>query len=116
PMLVRMDRTLRVEDNGFLPEKENVIHALLRAAHAWSGAVLSLLLLVVSLTGTALIWKDDYLRWRLPAARAEFTPEPAALAQVARQVEARYDANDLMSFYFPTERLGIARVAVYPET
>ena len=41
-----------------------------RAVHAWAGAALSLLVIVVASTGALLVWKDAYLWATIPAARA----------------------------------------------
>ena len=42
---------------------------VLRTVHAWAGAILSLLLLVLGLTGTLLVFEDDWLRLTVPEAR-----------------------------------------------
>lgn len=60
----------------------NMTFAWSRAVHAWGGAALALLVLLVSVTGTLLVWKAEYLRLTVPAARIEFEPTPEALARI----------------------------------
>lgn len=86
-----------------------------RFLHAWGGITLALLMLVVSLSGAFLVWKPEYVKLVLPEARQSFEPGPENLALLARQVEAQFEANDIMSFYFPTEDFALARLAVYPD-
>lgn len=62
----------------------------LRLVHAWSGAALSLLLIVVGLTGSLLILKDDWLRATLPAARAPVVATPVAFGAVAEGFERQF--------------------------
>jgi len=71
---------------------------VLRTVHAWAGAILSLLLLVLGLTGTLLVFEDDWLRLTIPEARAEFLPDAARLGTIAERLEAGHD--DLRSVNF----------------
>lgn len=89
--------------------------SVIRFVHAWAGVALALLLMVVSLTGTLLVWKEDYVRLVLPEARQAFEATPDNLARIARRVEARYENNDIMGLYFPREDFGLAKVLVYPD-
>lgn len=81
-----------------------------RTLHAWGGALLSLLMLLISVSGTLLVWKEDYLRLAIPQARERFEPTPAALAQIATAVEAQFDRNEIVLLEFPTKHFAIARV------
>lgn len=83
---------------------------LLRSVHAWGGVTLSLLMLLVSLTGALLVWKQDYLRWSFPQARASFDPTPEALARIAGAVEAQFNRDDIAQIEFATEDFALTKV------
>lgn len=89
--------------------------ALTRSVHAWAGAVLALLLMLVSLTGTLLLWKDSYLKLTVPQARVEFTPEPEALAHIALGIEAVLDPEAILSIEFATADLPLTYVVTADE-
>lgn len=84
---------------------------LLRTVHAWGGVTLALLMLVVSLTGTLLVWKQDYLRWSIPQAHEAFDPTPEALARIAQAIEAAYDGNRIVQIDFATEDFALTKVS-----
>ena len=71
---------------------------------------------MISLSGSLLVWKRDYLRLTIPEARVPFDPTPENLARIAERVEAGFEAHEVMAFYFPTGKLSLATLAVYPET
>jgi uncharacterized iron-regulated membrane protein len=77
--------------------------------HAWSGAVLALLLVVLGLSGTLLVFKDDYLRASFPEARAGIEPTPDNLAIVAERAGAVYGER-LVSAVFGTPEMGLTRL------
>ena len=81
---------------------------VLRTVHAWAGAILSLLLLVLGLTGTLLVFEDDWLRLTVPEARAEVQPTAARLGAVADRLEAGH--GDLRSVNFAGAGVGIQRL------
>lgn len=60
---------------------------LVRTLHAWSGAALSLLLIVLGLTGALLVWSPDFLRLTIPEARQAASATPQALGAVAEAAE-----------------------------
>lgn len=72
-------------------------------------------MLLISLTGTLLVWKEDYLRLTLPEARVAFTPTPAALAQIGVRAEAAFASEDILNIAFPTSALPLAKVTMYPD-
>lgn len=86
--------------------------ALFRTLHAWSGAALSLLVLLTSITGLMLVWKQDYLRLSIPEARVDFTPSPEALADIAATVENQFDNDDILLIQLPTENFPLAKVTL----
>lgn len=83
-----------------------------RTLHAWGGATIALLMLSSSVTGTLLVWKNEYVRLRIPEARADFVATPEALANIARAVEAQFDNNDVLLIQFATERFPLTRVTL----
>lgn len=83
-----------------------------RTLHAWGGVTLALLMLLVSLTGSLLVWKEDYLRWTFPQAREAFDPTPEALARIAQAAEAQLDSNDIAQIEFATEDFALTKVTL----
>lgn len=68
---------------------------LLRTAHAWAGAVLSILIAVLGLSGSLLVFKHDYLRIVFPDARESISLEPANLGPVLNRIEREHAAEGL---------------------
>lgn len=81
----------------------------MRTVHAWSGAVLALLLVVLGLSGTLLVFKNDYLRASFPEARAGIEPIPDNLAVVAERAGSDYGGR-LISAVFGTPDMGLTRL------
>lgn len=69
----------------------------LKFIHRWTGLALSIVLLVISLSGTLLIWKKQYLWLTIPQARDVVQSDTAALAQAIEAIENSYSAG-LVSF------------------
>jgi uncharacterized iron-regulated membrane protein len=92
--------------------RPNPVFRVARAVHAWSGAALALLLVVIGASGALLVWKDDYLRLTLPAARERFEPNAANVARVALGAERALGAANISLFYFPTETLGVGQATL----
>lgn len=86
---------------------------LLRLLHAWGGLTLGLLLLLGSVTGTLLIWKEDYVQLVTGQAGVAFTPTPAALATIGEAVEAQFDNNDVLNIQFATAEFPLTKVTLY---
>jgi uncharacterized iron-regulated membrane protein len=86
------------------------LRSILRNVHAWMGLILALLLIVITLTGTLLIWKQEYLWLTLPEARTSFEPTPEALANIATSVEAQYEINELYKIDFATADFPISKI------
>lgn len=83
---------------------------LCRTIHAWGGAALAVLILLISASGTLLVWKQEYLKWDLPEARAEFVPSPEALARIATAAEAQFERNTIAQIDFATEHFALSKV------
>lgn len=86
---------------------------VIRTVHAWGGLTLALLLMLSSVTGTLLVWKEDYIKLITPAARVDFTPTPATLAPIAAAVEAQFDNNDVLNIQFATTEFPLTKVTLY---
>ena len=80
---------------------------LIRLVHAWAGAVVSLMLVVLGLSGALLVWKDDYLRATIPEARAMAALDPASLGEVAARAEAGVSGSPPRSIVFASDTLGV---------
>jgi len=65
-----------------------------RHIHRWIGAVLALFLLTVALSGTALIWKDSYLRLVFPQPMHQFDAD--AVTQLALAAEAAFGDDNII--------------------
>lgn len=61
--------------------------ALLRTLHAWTGAILSLILIVVGLSGGVLVFRKDIIRLATPEARETAMLTPQAIGAVLEAVE-----------------------------
>ncbi|MFA9216371.1 MAG: PepSY-associated TM helix domain-containing protein [Sphingomonadaceae bacterium] len=81
-----------------------------RTCHAWGGAALALLILLISLTGTLLVWKQEYLKWDLPQAHADFVPSAEALALIATAAQAQFGRNTIARIDFATEDFALSKV------
>jgi uncharacterized iron-regulated membrane protein len=83
-----------------------------RTLHAWGGVTLALLMLLSSVTGTLLVWKNEYVKLRIPEARTDFVPTPEALANIAGVVEASFDNDAILLIQFATARFPLTRVTL----
>lgn len=90
----------------------NFIFRLFRTIHAWGGVTLALWMLLVSTTGALLVWKQEYLRFAIPQARAAFTPTPEALATIATAVETHFKHEDLHLIEFATADFALTKVTL----
>ena len=90
------------------------LQKVVRAVHGWAGVLFTLYLLVISLSGTLLLWKQAWLWLAIPEARADFEPTPEALAVIASDIEARFGDQDILQIQFPSERLALTKV-IFPE-
>ncbi len=88
--------------------------ALVRTIHAWSGAALSLLLIVLGLTGSALVWKTDWLRLTVPQANLMVQPTPQVLAVAAEAAEKTYGEH-VHHIVFASPHLGLHQVFLHGE-
>jgi uncharacterized iron-regulated membrane protein len=85
---------------------------LSRTVHAWGGAALALLLLIVSVSGSILVWKNEFVKMALVETDAEFAATPRNLADIATAVEAQFSANDIFQIQFPTSDFPLTKVTL----
>jgi uncharacterized iron-regulated membrane protein len=88
------------------------VFTLARSLHAWGGALLALLIFISSVTGTFLLWKQEYLKLTIPAARGQFEPTPETLAPLIEKIEAQLDPNEIVLIQLPTRDLALAKVTM----
>ncbi|HYC99491.1 PepSY-associated TM helix domain-containing protein [Brevundimonas sp.] len=60
----------------------------IRTVHAWAGAALAVLAIVFGLTGSLLVFEDDWIRASVPAARAPVDLDTARLGAALEAIEA----------------------------
>lgn len=77
---------------------------MIRTVHAWAGAILSLLLIVFGLTGSLLVFENDWIALQHPEARTGFAASPAVLGAAAERLEA--DHPDMRTVDFGGPRFG----------
>lgn len=85
--------------------------ALVRTLHAWAGAILALILVLLGLTGSLLVLREDWVKLTVPEARAAVAPTAAVLGAAAEAVEAQAQPRSMM---FAGPHIGVHRLS-YPE-
>ena len=83
-----------------------------RTLHAWGGVSLALLLLLSSVSGSVLVWKNEWVKLSLGETDVAFSATPQALASIAQAVEAQFDSNDIYQIQFPTQDFPFAKVTL----
>jgi uncharacterized iron-regulated membrane protein len=92
--------------------KKHSVFRFFRTIHAWGGAALALLMLLASISGSILVWKNEFVKQALVATDATFDATPAALATIADAVEAQYASNDIFQIQFPTADFPLTKVTL----
>lgn len=85
----------------------------LRTVHAWAGAILALILIVLGLTGALLVFKADFVRLTVPEARETAAASPRVLGEAAEALEHTLH-GELRYVVFADQRLGVHQ-AVYTQ-
>lgn len=80
----------------------------IRTLHAWAGTALSILAVVLGLTGSLLVFEDDWIRATVPAARAEIDLDAARLGAALDRLEAAEPR--LTSVVLPGGAVGVHRL------
>lgn len=83
-----------------------------RTIHAWGGAALALLLLLVSISGSILVWKNEFVEMALVEGDVAFEATPQALATIADKVQAQFDSDDIFQIQFPTREFPLAKLTL----
>ena len=86
------------------------LFSFFRSIHAWSGVALALLLLIISITGVLLVWKQEYLRLVLPEARQSFSANAESLAKIATSVEHQFAGEQINLIEFPVKNFSLTKV------
>jgi len=80
----------------------------IRTLHAWAGVALAVLAVVFGLTGSLLVFEDNWIRATVPAARAEVDLDPYRLGAALDRLEAA--EPDLTSVVLPGGAVGVHRL------
>ncbi len=91
---------------------ENTIFKFSRSVHAWGGAALALLMLLISATGTLLVWKQEYLCLTIPEARLTFVSTTEALANIADATERQFNRDEVLLIEFATAEFPLTKVTL----
>lgn len=83
---------------------------MLRFLHRWMGVFLSLLLILVSLTGVALIWKDVYLGITIGGSDQSRSHDINSLSTLALNAEQHFGVDTILRIDFGTEQNAIGKV------
>jgi len=79
-----------------------------KSLHRYLGLGLSIILLVISLTGVMLLWKKEYLWLTVDGAREIVTP--AVLPEAIESIENHYGENEVLFIQLYSEDLSIHKV------
>lgn len=90
--------------------RTQLVVRIARLLHAWSGAILASFLILISLSGTALIWKDNYLRLIYPQATQPFENSTESITKIALSAEGIFEKSALYGIDFGDEEFGLSRV------
>jgi uncharacterized iron-regulated membrane protein len=85
---------------------------VIRTVHAWAGALLSLLLIAIGLSGALLVFKADWLRLTVPAARAAVASTPQVLGGAANALQAMHPGH-IQRIEFAGPDLGVHQVTLH---
>ncbi|MEM9495122.1 MAG: PepSY domain-containing protein [Pseudomonadota bacterium] len=82
----------------------------IRLVHAWAGLILCLLLTVLSLSGSLLVLKDDYLRAVFPEARLAADLRPAVVGAAVNAIENEFGAEQLAYVSLARKNMSLHRI------
>ncbi len=85
----------------------------IRTLHAWAGTALAVMAVVFGLTGSVLVFEDDWIRAAVPAARAEVDLDPARLGAALDRLEL--SEPGLTSVVLPGGAVGAHRLYLADE-
>jgi len=68
--------------------------------------------LLSSLTGALLVWKQTYLKLVIPEARVAFEPQPESLARIVEAIEAQFDVDEIGLIQLATRDFPLTKVTL----
>lgn len=83
-----------------------------RFIHAWGGITVALLLLLSSVTGSLLVWKNEFVLLSFPSVEREFVASPQLFSELASSVEAQFDNTQIAQLTFPTADFPLVKVTL----
>lgn len=81
-----------------------------RTVHAWIGASLALVVILIAATGTALVWKESYVRMVFSQHAQGLEHDVDSLNRVLLAAESAYDVHSIDRILFGDNMLGISRL------
>lgn len=86
------------------------IFQMARMVHAYAGIVLALVLMVIGLSGTLLVFREDYVRAMLPEARQPVDLSPSSLGDVLRRADETFGEVGIRALTFAKTDFGVHTV------
>lgn len=83
--------------------------SFLRTLHAWAGAILALLLIVLGLSGSLLVLREPWVKLTVPEARTAAADSPQALGAAVQAIDAQAPGQ-VRNVVFGGDHLGVHRV------
>jgi uncharacterized iron-regulated membrane protein len=84
----------------------------LRWVHRWAGAFVCLILIVLGMSGTALVFRADWLHATVPGAATPAQATPALAARAAVAAEGQFGAGAVRSIVLAGPQLGVHAVGL----
>lgn len=88
---------------------------VIRQVHAWTGLALSLVVAVVSLSGAALVYKQEWLKLTVPGAARSVSPDVRAAAAAAQAAESAFGRTAVRSVVLASSDFGLHQVYLRDE-
>lgn len=88
---------------------------VIRQVHAWTGFALSLVIAIVSLSGAALVYKQEWLKLTVPGAGRSVTPDVRASAAAATAAESAFGPTAVRSVVLASPDFGLHQVYLRDE-
>ncbi len=89
---------------------------LLPLIHAWAGTLVCLLLAVVALSGSALVFKNGFVRMTVPGANVALATDPTSIAVPIANLEATKPKRQITFIALGSETLGVHQVGYKDNT
>ena len=82
----------------------------LSTVHRWLGLTLCASMLIISATGTLLLWKKEYLWLTIPNARESISDRREVLAEAIEKIVSSYATDQVLSIQVHSEGLALHKV------